>query len=170
LGIVRGHNGALLVDSEVGRGTTFRLFLPPIYGETPVEPATPTVTVDAWRSSGDVLIIEDEEPVREMVTRMVRTFGFAPHPVSDGANAVATFRANPKRWELAVVDLVMPGMDGEQTLRELRLIQEDVRVLLISGYAEGDVLSRVQGDSRVVFLAKPFKREAFEAKLRELFA
>jgi two-component system, cell cycle sensor histidine kinase and response regulator CckA len=170
LGIVRGHNGALLVDSEVGQGTTFRLFLPPIYGETPIEPATPTVTVDAWRSSGDVLIVEDEEPVREMVTRMVRTFGFAPHPVGDGASGVATFRANSKRWELAVVDLVMPGMDGEQTLRELRAIQEDVRVLLISGYAEGDVLRRVQGHGRVVFLAKPFKREAFEAKLRELFA
>src|SRR6185369_13056768 len=64
LGIVRGHNGALLVESELNRGTTFRLFLPPVYGETPIEPTTPTITVGEWRGSGDVLIVEDEDAVR----------------------------------------------------------------------------------------------------------
>ena len=172
LGIVRGHNGALLVESEVNRGTKFRLFLPPIVAEAhrpdaPVpEPAKP------WRQSGDVLVIEDEEPVRIVMVEMLKSFGFNAHAVPDGRTGIGVFRENASRWTLVVIDLLMPGMSGEATLGALRAIKSDVRVLLMSGYAEGDILNRASGAGagRIAFLPKPFKRESFEAKLKELFA
>lgn len=169
LGIVRGHNGALLVESELNQGTTFRLFLPPVYGETPIEPATPTITVGEWRGSGDVLIVEDEDAVREVVEEMVESFGFAPRSFADGSSAVAAFRTNANPWALAIIDLVMPGMNGEQTLQALQRIQPEIRTLLISGYAERTMVPNGARNQRIAFLAKPFDRLAFEKKLRELF-
>ena len=74
----------------------------------------------------------------------------------------AAFRASPAEFDMVLLDLLMPGMNGEQTLAALRALRPDVRVLLISGYSEGDILGRLGGEGRLAFLAKPFSREAIE--------
>lgn len=169
LGIVRGHNGALLVESEVGKGSKFQLFLPPIAGETVrPEPAASEPPSEQWHHSGDVLVIEDEEPVRVVLVELLKAVGFNAHAVPDGKAGVQLFRENASRWTLVVIDLLMPGMSGEATLGALRAISSDVRVLLISGYTQGDLMNRISNDGRVAFLGKPFRQDVFEQTLRDL--
>ncbi|MSU66744.1 MAG: response regulator [Opitutus sp.] len=171
LGIVRGHQGALSVESTPGVGTRFRLFLPPVAAGLP----TPVSAVPwgagsraGWTRTGRVLLIDDEEPVRTMVVAMLKYFGLTPIDAADGEAGLALFRAEPQAFDLVMLDLLMPGMNGEQTLAALRAIKPEVRVLLVSGYSQGDILGRLAGPGPLGFLSKPFARESMENKLREI--
>ena len=170
LGIIRGHNGALQVESEVDRGSRFRLYLPAIMGEVVRLDEPAPAAPERWRQTGDVLLIEDEEPVRIVVKALLQTFGFDVVDVADGRTGLDAFRKRTKPWSLVIIDLVMPGMTGEETLTAIQELQPGVRILLVSGHAEPELLRRIRTNGQLAFLAKPFKREAFEAKLKELFA
>ena len=155
LGIVRGHKGAMKVDSEPGRGTTFKLLFPAATG--PVDSAARSPAANAeWRGHGTVLLVDDEATIRTTVARMLRTMGFEPVPVADGRQAIETYRANPARFALVLLDLTMPHMDGEQTFAELRRVRDDVRVVLMSGFNQQEVLVRFTGKGLASFLQKPF--------------
>lgn len=168
LGIVRGHHGALRVESAPGRGSVFRLFLPPQRSsQAAARPVAPG-TIDPWRQSGHVLVIDDEEQVRSVLVAMLKVCGFTADAEGDGAAAVERLRTNPAAYEAVVLDLIMPGMNGEQTLQAVRRIRPDIRVLIVSGYSDGDIVNRVEGGRAVSFLAKPFTRSSLETKLREL--
>lgn len=169
LGIVRGHGGALRVRSKPGEGSTFRLLLPPLAGGGAMPPATAPARPVRAGLKGEVLVVEDEENVRTVVSTMLRVLGLRVEVAADGETALARFAAEPTRFTLVMLDLLMPGMTGEQTLERLRAIRPELRALLMSGYSEGDVLGRVGGEARhTAFLAKPFTREALERALREL--
>lgn len=171
LGIVRGHKGALRVESSAGVGSAFRLLLPP-----DAAPAVPVRAPDAstgkrWQRLGTVLVVEDEEPVRTVAVALLKSFGLTPLPVADGPSAIALFKHEAMRIDLVILDLLMPVMRGEEVLAELRKIRPEVRVLLMSGYSEGDVLGRIPaGTGKLDFLGKPFTAAALEEKLRELLA
>ena len=106
-----------------------------------------------------------------MLVAILNAFGFQAEAVADGRAALELFRDNPERWTMVVIDLLMPGMTGEQTLNALQVIKPDVRVLLISGFTEGEVIDRVRArGGHVAFLAKPFKHDAFERALRDLMS
>ena len=117
-----------------------------------------------------MLVIDDEGPVRDVAAELLRTYGLTVVTATDGADGLARFRAEPATFDLVFLDLTMPGLDGEETLAALRAISPGVRVLLVSGYSEGDRLSRLAGDGPLGFLQKPFTRRKLEAKLREIFA
>jgi PAS domain S-box-containing protein len=172
LGIVRGHHGALRVESTPGLGSSFRLLLAPVppASTTPATVSRAPAATGRWQRAGNVLVIEDEEPVRIVTMEMLRIFGLTPRGAADGPSGIAAFRENPAAVDLVLLDLLMPGMNGEQVFRELRAIRPDVRVLLVSGFNEGDTLRRLGGGPGLGFVAKPFTRDAIERALRAVFA
>jgi CheY-like chemotaxis protein len=170
LGIVRAHHGALHVRSTVGRGTAFRLLLPPVTHALPPPKPAPAVPVARWKRTGMALVVDDEEPVRTMLLEILKYIGFTATGATGGAEAVELFQARAGGFDLVVLDMVMPGQTLEQTLVALRAVDPRVRVLLVSGDTPNDALGRL-GDGRpLALLPKPFTREALERALQDLFA
>jgi CheY-like chemotaxis protein len=167
LGIVRGHHGALKVTSDVDRGSVFTLFLPAGGGPQTGEPGLRPETA-AWQHPGTVLVVDDEESVRAVTECVIATFGFETVGAHDGEAALATFAAAPDRFIFVLLDLVMPGLSGQEVFARLRRIRPAQRVLLVSGYSDNDTAAPFGADRHTAFLQKPFTRETLERKLRAL--
>ena len=165
LGIVRGHRGALKVTSEIGRGTTFRLLLP---AAGPLPPAAMTLASPAGTSlrRALILVVDDEETVRKTVQRLVESMGCDVVTAVDGQDGVEKFRQLSERIAAVVLDLTMPRMDGVEALHGMRGVRGDVRVLLMSGFAEAQALARFAGAGVDGFLQKPFNARDLCDKLR----
>ncbi|WP_414662839.1 PAS domain-containing hybrid sensor histidine kinase/response regulator [Horticoccus sp. 23ND18S-11] len=166
LGIVRGHQGALKVYSEPGRGTTFKLFLPRS-GTVPEAPAPGSgIELPDTRGTGHVLVVDDEETVRTVASRMLAVLGYTTECANDGREAVELYRADPSRFRIVLLDLTMPHLDGEETFRQLRHLNPGVRVVLMSGFNEQEAVSRFTGKGLAGFVQKPFDLESLAAGMR----
>jgi PAS domain S-box-containing protein len=169
LGIIRGHRGALKVYSEPGKGTSFKLLLPSAKGPADAAPEKPPA-VSTWRGTGTLLIVDDEETVRVTTSRMVERIGFDVLLARDGLEALEIFHREGPRIAGVLLDLTMPVLDGNATFTELRRIDPEVRVLLMSGFNEQDAIHRFAGKGLAGFIQKPFKAETLYEKLQAIFA
>lgn len=167
LGIVRGHGGALRVESESERGTTIRVVFPKAAGELEPAPASP-LTTPRWRGSGTILVVDDEETVRRVTTRMLKSLGFDVELAVDGLDGVHHFQVLGDQVRLVLLDLTMPRLDGEAAFRELRKLNPNVPVILMSGFNEQEVVSHFGASGLAGFLQKPFTISMMEAKLHEV--
>jgi two-component system, cell cycle sensor histidine kinase and response regulator CckA len=155
LGIVRGHKGGLKVYSEPGKGTTFKLFFPVVSGR-PQDSDSPFPESAAFKGSGSVLVVDDEETVRTVATRMLERLGFSVVAATDGREGMEKFRINPTRFTLVLLDLTMPHLDGEETFRQMRMLNPGVRVILTSGFNQQEAVNRFTGKGLAGFIQKPF--------------
>ena len=166
LGIVRGHRGAVFVESGPGRGSTIRILFPALAEAPAVKDAAANANVaDARTSSlnGTVLVVDDEEIVRNVCKEMVQSFGMQVLTASDGRDAVEMFRNSPGKISHVILDLTMPNMDGMTAFKELVRIRPGVKVILSSGYNEQDSIQRISDQGIAGFIQKPYSL----AKLRE---
>lgn len=165
-GIIQQHEGFIEVDSAPGVGTTFRVYLP---ATKPAPAPTPAVHAPVVKTcTGTVLLVEDEEPVRALASRVLQRAGFAVVPAVDGVEACELFSARMDEIDIVVSDVVMPRMGGRETFERIRAIRPGVPFLFCSGYAapDGDGPMVLPPDSQS--LAKPYLPSEFVALVREL--
>ena len=168
LGIVRGHRGALRVTSAPAAGTTFQLLLPVSTNEAAAAPATESGS-NLWRPAGSVLVVDDEAAVRSVATQMIERLGIPVIAAGDGEQALALFRAAAEPVALVLLDMMMPGVAGPETLAALRAIDPAVRVVAMSGYSHEEAASHFEGAALSGFVQKPFTVRDLTAALRRAF-
>jgi signal transduction histidine kinase/CheY-like chemotaxis protein len=172
-GIMHGHRGAVLLESELGRGTTIRALFPVAAATqtAPEEEPKPAPPPSAPRAASRraVLVVDDEAPVRELAEKLVLGLGYDAMSADGGESALALLAANPERIGCVLLDLTMPGMDGVSTLKQIRRVRSDVPVILCSGFSEADATLRFVSGELAGFLQKPYGlrelRDALEGLL-----
>ena len=154
-GIVRGHKGAIKIYSSPGKGSTFKVYFPATQSTDSLQ----TLEVNAHCYEGSnrtVLIVDDEELVRSTARNTLQRRGYRTIEAQDGREAVELFREFAPEINLVLLDLTMPFMNGQEVLRELKMIAPSVRVLLSSGFNEAEAIRRFTGQGLAGFLQKPF--------------
>jgi PAS domain S-box-containing protein len=172
LGIVRGHRGAVLVESAPGVGTSFSVFLPA--GQGRAEPreiaAEKAVVVQAPLPASKqrrVLVVDDEESVREVAAMILADAGYEVLTAADGREGIEVFQRE-RPIAVVLLDVTMPHLDGEQTLIGMRHIDAGVRIVLTSGYSNAESARRLVREGLASFLAKPYRsNELLDAIARE---
>ena len=166
-GIVCGHDGFLSVDSVPGEGTTFRIWLP--LSEQPA-PDLGTAADPQEMPGGHetLLLVEDEDSLRELITRMFESRGYRILHAAHPAEALEVFREVEGRIDLLVTDIVMPGGTGVDLFRRLKELKPCLRVLFMSGYTDRAVLHREVLEPNMPFLQKPFRMHELAERVRRL--
>ncbi len=166
IGLVKAHSGSLGLVSVPGKGTRFQIYLPASPEESIPSHRGPSPL--PWRSSGLILVVDDEVPVALVARRILERCGFEVLTAKDGLEAIELFRAHGQRVRCVLLDLIMPRMDGVETLRELRRLKSDTPVILSSGYSEEEVSSRFAQERVEGLVEKPFRIEALIRKVQEV--
>jgi PAS domain S-box-containing protein len=157
-GVVRGHNGAIVVDSVPGSGTTVKVLLPVSFEEKTV-PSSETREVEPGTGDGKiVLLVDDDASVLDVGARMLERAGYRVITASDGHDALHAFKEHSAEIDCVVLDLTMPGMGGEDTFEELRRMHCDVPVILGSGYFHADLNAQFEEKGFAAVLQKPYRR------------
>ncbi len=167
LGIVRGHQGAIKIVSEVGRGTVVRVLLPAtdVFGS---DAAVGRGRTERSTAEGVILLVEDEEEVLHISKRMLEYLGMRVLTAGDGAEALQVYHREERTLTGVLLDLSMPRMDGLETLRALLAMDPHARVILCSGYDEGELAERFAGEGAIAFLQKPYTLDTLREKLARL--
>ncbi len=165
-GIVKQSDGYIMVYSEPGYGTTFKVYLPAVTEDS--EFTLPSQAADVPGGTETVLLAEDEESVRSLTRLILERLGYHVLAASTGPEALQMAAAHPGPIDLLVTDVVMPGMSGRQVAQALRLRNPSLRVLYVSGYTDDAIVRHGVLESEAAFFQKPFSMNDFARKVRQV--
>ena len=162
--IVRGHRGAIHVESEEGKGATFEVLLPLV---REIEANVTNLYVNKKLEGGSerVLVVDDEETVRIVMEKSLEQLGYKVQVACDGAEALALFKKD-SAFDLVILDMIMPNLSGDELFYKLREIRPDVKVLIASGYSSDSRTSAVLRDGAKGFIQKPFAVDELSREVR----
>jgi PAS domain S-box-containing protein len=166
-GIVRQSGGYVTVESKPGEGTSFRVFLPRAR-PTEARPAPKQPEVEKLHGDETVLVVEDEEAIRVLVTRILKMFGYDHLVAQNGGQALLICEKHPSRIDLMITDVVMPDISGPELERRLRPIRPEMKTLYMSGYNDIEVVRARREREGSAFIPKPFTARQLARKVREL--
>jgi two-component system cell cycle sensor histidine kinase/response regulator CckA len=170
-GIVKQTGGYIFADSEVGKGTTFRIYLPRHIVENEDEIAQPREKVKEsprdLTGSGRVLLVEDEDVVRNFAARALSRQGYEVLEAGTGVEALEVVAREKGRIDIVVSDVIMPEMDGPTLLKELRKTIPDLKFIFVSGYPDDAFKKSLDENEAYAFLPKPFTLPQLAAKVKE---
>jgi two-component system cell cycle sensor histidine kinase/response regulator CckA len=185
-GIVKQTGGFVYVESEIGRGTAFRIFLPrhvPGVEDAPQLPETdaPSVAISAadqvvkaanadLTGQETILLVEDEEGLRTLNARGLASRGYTVLVAGNGVEAIEVLEEQGGKIDLVVSDVVMPEMDGPTLLKEMRIRNPDLKIIFVSGYAEDAFQKHLPEHGQFAFLPKPFTLKQLVAAVKETIA
>jgi PAS domain S-box-containing protein len=156
LGIIKAHSGMLQLTSRPGAGTTFKVYFPWL------EPAghavtAPPVPVPPVKASGTILLVDDEQVLRNMGVDLFETLGFSVVTARHGGEALEIYRERGSEIDVILLDMIMPIMGGIETYHNLRSISSDIPIVICSGYGEETVSDTIENDVHAGFVHKPYK-------------
>ncbi len=165
-GIIRQSGGHIWVYSESGQGTTFKIYLPRI-GAGKAVPSRDRVSRASLRGHETILLVEDEDLVRQIARRILQSHGYTVLEARDGNEALQIYERHEGHIHLMLTDLVMPGLGGLELAHRLASRYPGMRVLFMSGYADNGIMDKDMQDQGLVYLQKPFEAHALTRKVRE---
>jgi PAS domain S-box-containing protein len=167
-GIIRNHGGFIEIDSEPGRGTLLQILLPSIVEVDLEERPTPEPVPIAAGGSETILIVDDEEIIRQLGADILEDLGYKVLSAAGGEEALKIYRRNRKKIALVVLDVLMPGLSGKDTFLKLKAINPEIKVLLSSGYSTKGEVGEILKEGVGGLIQKPYKDEMLVAKVREI--
>jgi CheY-like chemotaxis protein len=164
-GIIKKHDGAIHIESEVGKGTTVEVLFPVIEAQENIEinqQETPLAGTER------ILLIDDEPSVLKTVAKMIERYGYEVVQCSSGSEALDLFRLQPNRFDLVITDMTLPMMSGDRLSCEMMGIRPDVPIILCTGHSERIDEERAQELGIQAFIMKPFSRRAIVKTIQEV--
>jgi signal transduction histidine kinase/CheY-like chemotaxis protein/ABC-type amino acid transport substrate-binding protein len=168
IGILKGHRAGLRIYSEVGKGTTFKLLFPS--SEVQQAEASGQIAIPALMKKATVLLVDDEEMIREAATDVLESIGLQVVCAEDGQEALDIIHSGHPPVDLVLMDLTMPRMDGREAFRALHRTHPDLPVILCSGYSEKECTEELAGRGLAAFLQKPYTLRHLETTVLEVLA
>jgi PAS domain S-box-containing protein len=166
-GIVRQSNGEIVVYSEPGHGTCFKIYFPAV-AHAAIEDVKESRPSEVLSGTETILLVEDEEAVRKLVRRTLEKYGYQVLVAASGTEALQIAQSHPGPIQLVITDVVMPQMGGRQLAKSLQALRPEIQVLYVSGYTESSVVRNGNLAEGQVFLQKPFTPLALARRAREL--
>ena len=166
-GIIKSHNGAVTVESTVGQGSTFNVYLPVIQRNVATDEV---VSAPLPMGQERILLVDDEQPLVEIGKQMLERLGYTVAARTSSVEALELFKAQPGRFDLVITDIVMPNMTGETLAEKLMAIRADIPVVFCTGYSEK--FTRQQASQMGVrsFLMKPLLMQDLANTVRQALA
>jgi CheY-like chemotaxis protein len=167
-GIIKNHGGYINVYSEIGRGTTFSIYLPA--SAKAIQPEVQTLTPTVVTGNGTILLIDDEKMIIDVGQELLQELGYDVLTARSGQEAIEIYRQKSTRVDLVIMDLIMPGMSGGETYDRLKEIHSQVKVLLSSGYSINGQAAKIMERGCDGFIQKPFNINQLSEKIQGIIA
>lgn len=166
-GIVKEHSGTVKIESNQGKGSTFKLLFPAL-DEVREDPGIKGSSPPVFGGQNTVLLVDDEVLIRKSAKRILERIGYNVILAENGKEALSIFKQQGKHIDLVLLDMIMPIMDGSETFYAIRKIRMDIPIIVCSGYSKDDSATELMKEQRVGFVQKPFSVGEISARMAQI--